>query len=199
MNEEKIKLPPGYKFVELPNEDFQKLWNEWGEKIFQSNDTSLDFQKVLSEEERSRVKILHKNLSQLIRFNLCIFRGDEFCGWFNGDQYNNETFYMRNSAILPEHRRKGLYTALMYEVLDRVGKMGFQVVLSRHTTTNNSIIIPKLKAGFMITSLEVSDRFGTLVHLSYFFNEKRRRVMQFRSGDLRPDSELKAALRMAEC
>lgn len=199
MSEVKMKLPPEYKFVELPNEEFQKLWSEWGEKIFQSNDTSMDFQKVLSEEERLQVKILHKNLSQLIRFNLCVFKGDEFCGWFTGDQYNNETFYMRNSAILPDHRRKGLYTALMYEVLERVEKMGFQIVLSRHITTNNSIIIPKLKAGFVITSLEVSDRFGTLVHLSYFFNEKRRRVMQFRSGDLRPDSELKAALRMTEC
>lgn len=106
--------------------------------------------------------MLNQNLSQLIRFNLCIFKSDEFCDWFTGDQYNYETFYMRNSAILPDHRRKGLYTALMYEFLDRVEKIGFQIVLSRHTTTNNSIIIPKLKAGFVITSLEVFDRFGTL-------------------------------------
>ena len=103
---------------------------------------------------------------------------------------------MRNSAILPEHRRKGLYTALMCEVLDCIEKLGFQIALSRHTTTNNSIIIPKLKAGFVITSLEVSDRFGTLVHLSYFFNEQRKKVMKFRSGDLRPDTTLKAALRL---
>lgn len=198
MNIERQTLPTGYRFVELPNQEFQKLWNEWGEQIFRSNDTSLDFQKVLSEEESAQIKLLHKNLSQLIRFNICIFKEDEFCGWFTGDQYNNETFYMRNSAILPNHRRKGLYTALMHEVLDRVQKLGFQIVLSRHTTTNNSIIIPKLKAGFVITALEVSDRFGTLVHLSYFFNEKRRKVMQFRSGDLRPDDELKAALRMGE-
>jgi len=195
-NSNKDQLPSEYRFVELPHDEFQKRWSEWGEKIFSSNDTSLDFQKVLSEEERSQIKVLNKNLSQIVRFNLCIFKGDEFCGWFTGDQYNHETFYMRNSAILPEHRRKGLYTALMYEVLDRVKKMGFQVVLSRHTTTNNSIIIPKLKAGFVITALEISDRFGTLVHLSYFFNQKRRQVMQFRSGDLQPDDDLKAALRI---
>ena len=82
----------------------------------------------------------------------------------------------------------------MYEVLSRVQKLGFQIVFSRHTTTNNSIIIPKLKAGFIITALEVSDRFGTLVHLSYFFNEKRNRIMKFRSGDLKPDHEIKTAL-----
>ncbi|MGZ3775681.1 MAG: GNAT family N-acetyltransferase [Pseudobdellovibrionaceae bacterium] len=198
MNSSKHHLPSEYRFVELPSGEFQTLWKKWAAIIFQDNDTSLDFQKVLSDEERSHIKDLQKNLSQLIRFNLCIFKGDEFCGWFTGEQHNNDTFYMRNSAILPEHRRKGLYTALLYEVLDRVEKMGFQVVLSRHTTTNNSIIIPKLKAGFVITALEVSDSFGTLVHLKYFFNEKRRRVMQFRAGDLRPDDELKAALRINE-
>lgn len=198
MNSKNNKLPSGYRFVELPTDEFRTLWDEWGEKIFTENDTSMDFQKIFSEEEWSQVRALQKNMSQLIRMNLCIFKGDEFCGWFTGDQYNNETFYMRNSAILPAHRRQGLYTALMYEVLDRVHRLGFQVVLSRHTTTNNSIIIPKLKAGFVITALEVSDRFGTLVHLSYFFNQKRRRVMQFRSGDLRPDDELKSALRMKD-
>jgi len=191
-----MNLPSEYRFVELPQEEFQTLWNKWGQEIFQSSDTSLDFQFVFSEQELMHLKNLSKNLSQLIRFNICIFKNDEFCGWFTGDQYNHETFYMRNSAILPAHRRKGLYTALMNEVLNRVEKMGFQIVLSRHTTTNNSIIIPKLKAGFLITALEVSDRFGTLVHLSYFFNEKRRLVMKFRSGDLRPDSDLKKALRL---
>lgn len=192
----KEKLPPGYRFVELPNMEFQKLWSHWGEKIFSSNDTSMDFRKVLSEQERQKLSDLRKNLNQLIAFNICIFKDDEFCGWFTGDQYNNETFYMRNSAILPEHRRKGLYTALLQEVLSRVEKMGFQVVLSRHTTTNNEIIIPKLKAGFVITSLEVSDRFGTLVHLSYYFNQKRRKVMKFRSGDLQPDDDIRSALRL---
>ncbi|MGZ3771441.1 MAG: GNAT family N-acetyltransferase [Bdellovibrio sp.] len=198
MNPNKRSLPSEYRFVELPNDVFQKNWSEWGPRIFHDNDTSMDFQKVLSEEEYSNIKALNKNLSQLIRFNLCIFKDEEFCGWFTGEQHNNDTFYMRNSAILPQHRLKGLYTALLFEVLARVEKMGFQVVLSRHTTTNNSIIIPKLKAGFIITALEVSETFGTLVHLKYFFNEKRKRVMQFRSGDLKPDDELKAALRMSE-
>lgn len=190
------KLPPEYRFVELPHEEFQKLWMKWGSEIFQNHDTSMDFQIVLSEEERSQVRSLHKNLAQMFRMNLCIFKGEDFCGWFTGDQHNNETFYMRNSAILPEHRRQGLYTALMFEVLERVKAMGFQIVLSRHTTTNNAIIIPKLKAGFVITAIEVSERFGTLVHLSYFFNEVRRQVMEFRAGDLQPTPQIKEALRI---
>lgn len=190
------QLPPEYRIIELPQDEFQNYWNEWGPKIFSAHDTSMDFSKVLSEEEFAQARALNKNLSQMLKIRLGVFKGDEFCGWFVGDQYHGDTFYMRNSAILPEHRRKGLYTALMNEVLERVKGLGFQVVLSRHVTTNNSIIIPKLKAGFVITSLEVSDRFGTLVHLSYFFNETRQQIMQFRSGDLRPNQKIKEALRL---
>ncbi|MEZ0393373.1 MAG: hypothetical protein ACAH59_14230, partial [Pseudobdellovibrionaceae bacterium] len=91
-------------------------------------------------------------------------------------------------------RRKGLYTALMHEVLKRVQNLGFQIVLSRHTTTNNSIIIPKLKAGFVISAIEVSERFGTLVHLSYFFNQTRKKIMEFRAGDRKPDEQMKSVL-----
>lgn len=188
------KLPPGYRIVELPQEEFQKYWSEWGAKIFSDNDTSMDMQRVLSEHERLQLRGLHQNLKQMFRMNLCVFKGEEFCGWFTGDQYNNETFYMRNSAILPEHRRKGLYTFLMNEVLERVRNLGFQIVLSRHTNTNSSIIIPKLKAGFIITGMELSDRFGTLVHLSYYFNETRRQILEFRAGELKPDQKIKEAL-----
>jgi GNAT superfamily N-acetyltransferase len=190
----KNKLPSEYRLVELPFDEFQKHWDNWGPKMFSDNDTSMDVRRVLSEEERTQTRNLYKNMNQMLRLNLCVFRGEEFCGWFTGDQYNNETFYMRNSAILPEHRRKGLYTVLMHEILERVKALGFQIVLSRHTTTNNSIIIPKLKAGFVITAVEVSDRFGTLVHLSYFFNETRRQIMEFRAGDLKPDQKIKDAL-----
>ena len=189
-------LPPEYKIVALPREEFQKYWGEWGPKIFRANDTSMDMRLVLSDQEREQVQNLHKNLSQGVNLNLCIFKGQEFCGWFTGDQYGSETFYMRNSAILPEHRRLGLYTALMNEVLARVKALGFQNIFSRHTTTNNSIIIPKLKAGFTITAIEVSDRFGTLVHLTYFFNETRKQIMEFRAGNIQPNQKIKEALRL---
>ena len=188
------KLPSEFRFVELSNADFQKYWADWGTKIFDDESTILDTRKILSDEEKSHLKNLSENTVQLIRLNLGIFRGDEFCGWFTGGQQDYETFYMRNSAILPEFRGKGLYTALMYEVLERVQKMGFQIVLSRHTTTNNLIIVPKLKAGFVISAIEVSERFGTLVHLKYFFNQTRKKVMVFRSGDLKPDRQIKDAV-----
>lgn len=73
---------------------------------------------------------------------------------------------MTNTGILEEHRRRGLYTALLPVVLNQLRQKGFQIVFSRHTLTNNAVIIPKLKAGFVISGFEVDDRFGTLVQLS---------------------------------
>ena len=57
--------------------------------------------------------------------------------------------------------------------------------------TNNAVIIPKLKAGFVISGFEVSDRFGTLVQLSYYFNPLRRKMMDVRVGQRKPDEEIR--------
>jgi hypothetical protein len=68
---------------------------------------------------------------------------------------------------------------------------GFHIVYSRHAATHNQVLVPKLKAGFVITGVELSDVFGVLVHLSYFFNPIRRKVLDVRAGHARPDAEVK--------
>ena len=68
------------------------------------------------------------------------------------------------------------------------------MISSKHSATNNRVIIPKLKAGFVISGLEISDRYGTLVRLEYFTNPKRRELMDFRSGQALPDLGLRELL-----
>lgn len=101
---------------------------------------------------------------------------------------------MMNTGVLEAHRRRGVYTALLPVVLKTAQQVGFQVVLSRHHATNNAVIIPKLKAGFVITGLELDDRYGTLVQLSYYFNPLRRRLLDVRVGQSAPDDEVKKLL-----
>ena len=101
---------------------------------------------------------------------------------------------MVSTGILKEHRRRGIYAALLPVVLERVRTKGFQVVTSRHNLTNNAVIIPKLKAGFVISGFEVNDMYGSLVHLSYFFNPTRRKVLDVRVGQAAPDEEVQALL-----
>lgn len=66
----------------------------------------------------------------------------------------------------------------------------------RHSATNNAVIIPKLKAGFVITSMEISDMFGVLVHLTYFPKVLRRKMITYRVGDMKPDEEIKKCLKI---
>ena len=183
-----------YEIKEITKEVLFAQMDEWGPKIFSNNDTSMNQNLILSDMEKENVRKLHKNLSSIYSLRLGVYKGDEFCGWFCGEQHTAESFYMRNSAIYPNHRKKGLYTALLKEVMTRVQAEGFQIAYSRHNTTNNAIIIPKLKAGFKITTLEVSERFGTLVHLTYFFNEVRAQILDFRSGNSKPSEQVKKAL-----
>jgi hypothetical protein len=96
-----------------------------------------------------------------------------------------------NTGILPQHQGQGIYSALLPRILDMLQHEGFQIVYSRHVATHNQVLVPKLKAGFVMTGIEVSDVFGVLVHLSYFFNPLRRKVLEVRVGQARPDAEVK--------
>lgn len=149
----------------------------------------LDPLYALSETEQAALDVLGERLAGRYRLGYGIFQGDLFVGWHSGQQAQAGTFEMSRTGILKEHRRRGLYTALLPVILERLRTDGFQVVVSRHNLTNNAVIIPKLKAGFVISGFEVDDRFGTLVKLSYFFNPLRRKVLDVRVGQRAPDDE----------
>jgi GNAT superfamily N-acetyltransferase len=173
--------------------EFGPLMEKHGKGIFDDAAFMYRPRALYSEEARDRSRALASHLGQPLRINLAIFKDDgEFVGWSFGFQENAETFYMCNSAILPEHRRKGLYRALLTQMVDRALKQGFQRIYSRHIATNNAVIIPKLQAGFVITALELSDVFGTLVHLTYLAHSARRKVLNFRAGIERPDAETRS-------
>ena len=117
-------------------------------------------------------------------------------GWHYGFQETPTRFYMCNSAILPNHRRKGLYQQLMTQAIEMITGKGFQEIYSRHKATNNAVIIPKLKAGFIITSLQVEDVLGALIHLTYYPKKIREKILAFRVGHIRADDEIRSLLKL---
>lgn len=147
-----------------------------------------------SKTEQEAINALAKRLSERYALGFGLFQGDTFVGWHLGQQILAGKFEMTNTGLLEEHRRRGLYTALLPVVLDQLRQKGFQIVFSRHNLTNNAVIIPKLKAGFVISGFEVDDRFGTLVQLSYYFNPLRRKVLDVRVGQRVPDDETRKLL-----
>jgi ribosomal protein S18 acetylase RimI-like enzyme len=182
-------------YRELGDAEFEAFLRAHHSRVFAER-FELDLEQVLSSDEQVAVVRLRARLGSPYRLNLGVFLGDEFVGWSFGMQESAERFYMINAGVLPEHRRRGLYSALLPHVLSRVQAQGFQIAYSRHAATNNRVLVPKLRAGFVITGLELSERFGTLVHLSYFFNALRRRVLDVRSGEALPEGQVKSSLRL---
>jgi GNAT superfamily N-acetyltransferase len=183
-------LKDGYGYRDVDEDEFRPHFERLRPQVFGATFT-FRAQEALSEAERGAAGSLHQRLgTERFVLRLGVYQGDELVGWHIGRQEDAEKFYMTNTAFLPAHQGRGLYTALLPLIIERVSAEGFQVINSRHTATNNRVIVPKLKAGFIITSLEVDDRFGTLVHLSYYTNPLRRKMMDVRSGEARLGEDL---------
>ena len=174
-------LAPGYRYEEMSRDDLLPYIDAYRPTVF-AEEGHFNPLYALSDAEQVALDATGERLSNRYRLGYGIFRGDAFAGWHLGQQTQAGTFEMSRTGILKEHRRRGLYTALLPVVLERLGTDGFQVVTSRHNLTNNAVIIPKLKAGFVISGFEVNDSFGTLVQLSYYFNPLRRKVFDVRVG-----------------
>lgn len=188
------KIHDGFEIRALSTEEFGAYFDQHAKAIFDDSALIFRHQDFLSKSELENRNVLRARLGDPFRLNLGIFKGSEFAGWSFGLQETAETFYMVNSAILPAFRRKGLYSAVMKRMKEEALKMGFRIIFSRHTATNNAVIIPKLKEGFILSSFEISDNFGLLVHLRYYANPLRRKMMDFRAGQSRPDEEMNRAL-----
>jgi hypothetical protein len=173
--------------------ELMPLFHAHRSEIF-ANTFDFNVREALSAEERAASARLRERLGTPYTLNIGVYRGDELAGWSFGWQEGSEKYYMTNTGIFPQHQGKGMYTALLPRILDILKAEGFQIVYSRHTATNNRVLVPKLKAGFIISGFEISDVFGLLVHLSYFFNPLRRKMMDVRAGQSRPDEELKRYL-----
>ena len=182
-----IPLPthPAYTLRALSPEAVDQLLMPHLREMFSGN-FRLQMAGLYSEQELAARARLRTTMGKPFRLTWGLFHNNAFVGWTFGWQIDHETYYMTNSAVLPEHRRKGLYTSMVRCLLARLTEEGFQIVFSRHTATNNAVLIPKLKLGFIFSSFELSDVHGTLVHLRYYTNPTRRAVMDVRSGQRRP-------------
>ncbi len=184
------KIADEYELREMTADEFRPFFAEQRPRIF-GNDFSCMPDDYLSENEKDAQKKLAGRMGDLFCLRIGVFYCGEQVGWSFGIQQDRGRFYMINSAIFPEHRRKGLYTSMMGKVVELVTKQGFQLITSSHIATNSAIIVSKLKAGFIITGFELSDMFGLMVNLTYYTNATRRKIMDFRAGHIHPDAELR--------
>lgn len=183
------------RIVEVDFDKFWELVNPLKDEVFKE-DVSYKLYDILSNDEKNNINNLREHMGKPLRVYLVALedKSDDVMGWSWGYQESPSLFYMCNSAVVSKFRLQGVYRSLMNAMLLKVKELGFLEVYSRHCMTNNAILIPKLKAGFVISKFELSDIFGALVHLSYHFNEKRRDILKFRSGDKKLKEDLKGIL-----
>ncbi len=174
--------------------EFMKYLIEKRDIVFSGN-TSINIDVMLSKSEKEKLTKLNRPKGSNYKLRLYILKGNEKIGWFLGEQINRETFYMRNTGIFEEYRNKGIYKKLLSLLIEILREKGFQKITSSHIVTNSNVIVPKLKAGFMITGFEISDRFGLFVNLTYNFNEIRNKILKYRAGEIGPDKQLSQLLK----
>ena len=166
-------------FVE--KERFSDFFKEYAQVIFKS-DFDFNIAALLSAEEKEKIRNNHIPFSEIEKYYLIAEKDDQIIGWSVGHQLDRSNFFMSNSAVIPEYRNQGIYTSMLDKVVKRLAQRGYQTITSKHKMSNNAILIPKLKYGFVISGFEVSDEYGCLVELCYFTNPERKELHEIRIG-----------------
>lgn len=138
---------------------------------------SYPWQDILSEAEEANRKKLEEQTKGL-ELRLAVYDRDKLAALSYGLQTSSANFLMGISLVLPEYRRQGLYTLMLKSVIKFTNENGFQTITSHHKPSNPAILIAKLKAGFVISGIDMSDMMGTLIRLTYFHSEKRKSIFK---------------------
>ena len=190
---ETTPLFDSYYFREVTPNEINAFYSEHVEKVF-ADDIYMDVYEWLTTEEKQKQQDLAGLVKDKYRLSILIYNGEEAIGWHFGWQVDEENYYMCNTGILQAYQGKGIYSALLPKLIQIFKDKGFQKITSTHHAPNNAILVPKLKAGFVITGFDINEQFGLRVVLSYIFNEKRLNAYKFRIGSLRPDEDMKKYL-----
>jgi len=161
---------------------------------------TVDFNRyaVFSEHEIESMKAKKLNRKPPLRLSYVLEQEGNLVGWCTAYEKDIDEWYMHNSGIFKAHQKKGLYTAVLQLMIEYAKANGYPKISSTHNATNNAVIIPKLKAGFVISSLKINEKFGTMVELCYYVNPKIQAVINFRSGHRRLPQNLAEHINLFE-
>ena len=183
------QLDPAYVMAEVkrfPEPVFSQLMKQ----TFEDATTAIDWKELLGEERLAKHEARRKEFGSRWTLRTGIWHAGRLVAWTFGWNDAPGRYYQANSGVLPAHRRKGLYRALMIRVLQRCQEQGFEEVWSKHIATNNPILVAKLRAGFLLTGTELSPSFGSLVTMSCPLIPERREALLVRTGLKKPGPEL---------
>ena len=190
-----MQLENGYTIKELSAKEFFPQFGKIYDSLFGEDHTFFP-DSYYSVEEKHKIQLLKNRMGDLYELRLALFSPEnQFVGFSFGFQESEETFYMAASGILPDHRGRGHYGELVKYLIQKTTEVGFQKIYGTHCATNNAVLIAKLRLGFIFSKVELSDMFGTILHLQYFTNPLRRKMMDYRCGLKVPDKQIKSVMK----
>jgi hypothetical protein len=150
-----------------------------------------DFERLRSQAGRDTAERLSASRGAVpLREHWRVMDGDRQVALFTGGQYDDRTYLMGHAQVHPDEQRKGIYSAIVRLIVAYTGELGFDQVISTHSPSNNAVLIPKLRAGFVITALEIDAAFGMSIRLTYFHVPEQLDAFRFRAGDASLSAEL---------
>jgi GNAT superfamily N-acetyltransferase len=175
------------------DDEWQALFTRIRDAAF-PQDNQVDWSNVYDDQQRAGLDALGESLGAApLRHRLAIADGDEVIGCYCGEQDGAARYYMMYTTVLPSHQGRGIYKDLLARLVTIARETGFVQIWSRHHADNNQVLVPKLKAGFVIAAFEVSPNYGLLVHLRRYLNEGLEGLYRYRVDAAAHDARLRAA------
>lgn len=142
-----------------------------------------------TDDERAAFAALGRSLgSAPLSHHLVIRdRTGALVGVVRGSQRLRADWHMSITAIKPAFQGRGIYSELLRRLLPLLRESGFRRITSRHHADNNAVLVPKLKAGFLVTGFEISPKRGLMIELTCPLREGLRAAYSYRiDADRRP-------------
>jgi hypothetical protein len=152
------------------------------------------FSVLYSDEEKEKFKTFKPVFNEEAQLYLLAKIDNLIVARSFSEQTSRDTLFMCMSYVKKDYRNNGIYTKLLKETISVAKSIDYTKVTSCHNSSNNKIIIPKLKQGFVMSGMRVNAGYGTLVELSCFLNKTESDMQDFRCGYRKPTDEVKNIL-----
>ena len=110
--------------------------------------------------------------------NFIIYHRSKPVGWFMGEMEDFETFYLRNSGILPDHQGKKIGQKGLQVLIKYLTELGYARISSQHQPHNKNVFKLMFNSGFLICGNENHERWGHLIKMIYFTDKKRFKLFK---------------------
>ena len=123
---------------------------------------------------------------------LLLMDGDRLAGVTSGfaGREPRSVYWTNHTTLDTAYQGRGVYRALQERVIAYTRELGFRAIQSNHAPSNNGALIPKLRAGFKIVSLELDGLEGPILRLRYFHDPEEEAAYLFRNGNATLSPEL---------